>query len=39
MKYTTKQINAFRLFCLKHDIKFNNMAEYNSAIAQYYTGE
>jgi hypothetical protein len=39
MKYTDKQILEFKMFCNKHDIKFNNMTEYRSAIAQYYIGE
>lgn len=39
MKYSENQILEFRLFCLKHDITFNNMAEYNSALSQYYIGE
>jgi hypothetical protein len=39
MKYTDKQIYAFKLFCLKHDIRFNNMAEYRSALSQYFSGE
>lgn len=39
MRYTDKQIYDFKLFCLKHDIRFNNMAEYRSALSQYYIGE
>lgn len=39
MTYTNKQINTFRLFCLKHDIRFNNITEYRSALSQYYIGE
>jgi hypothetical protein len=39
MKYTDKQIAEFKSFCIKHDIRFNNIAEYRSAIAQYYIGE
>ena len=39
MKYTEKQIIQFKSFCDKHNIKFNNIAEYRSAIAQYYIGE
>jgi|APGre2960657373_1045057.scaffolds.fasta_scaffold04191_3 hypothetical protein len=39
MKYTDKQIYDFRLFCLKHDICFNTIAEYRSALSQYYIGE
>ena len=39
MKYTDKQVYAFRLFCLKHDIRFNTISEYRSALSQYYIGE
>ena len=39
MTYTTKQINTFRLFCIKHDIRFNTISEYRSALSQYYIGE
>ena len=39
MKYTEKQIIQFKSFCIKHDIRFNNMAEYRSALSQYYVGE
>lgn len=37
--YTTAQVYRFKLFCIRHDIRFNNMAEYRSALSQYYTGE
>jgi hypothetical protein len=37
--YTTAQVYRFKLFCIKHDIRFNNMAEYRSALSQYYIGE
>jgi len=39
MKYTDKQITQFKMFCDKHDIRFNNIAEYRSALSQYYIGE
>lgn len=39
MKYTEKQITEFKSFCDNHGIKFNNIAEYRSALSQYYIGE
>jgi hypothetical protein len=39
MKYTEKQIIQFKSFCIRHDISFNTIAEYHSALSQYYTGE
>jgi len=39
MKYTEKQIIQFKSFCIKHDIRFNNMTEYRSALSQYFSGE
>lgn len=39
MKYTDNQIAEFKSFCIKHDIRFNNMTEYRSALSQYYNGE
>jgi hypothetical protein len=35
-KYTNNQILEFKVFCDNHGIKFNNMAEYRSALSQYY---
>jgi|APGre2960657444_1045066.scaffolds.fasta_scaffold197629_2 hypothetical protein len=37
--YSTAQVYEFKLFCIRHDIRFNNMVEYSSALSQYYTGE
>ena len=34
--YTNKQIAEFAKFCNRHDIIFNNITEYNAALAQYY---
>ncbi len=34
--YTNKQIAEFAKFCTRHDITFNNITEYNAALAQYY---
>jgi len=34
--YTKKQIAEFALFCIRHDITFNNITEYRAALAQYY---
>lgn len=39
MKYTDKQIREFKMFCDKHDIRFNTLSEYRSALSQYYIGE
>jgi len=39
MKYTDNQITEFVLFCNNHEIRFNNMTEYNSALKQYYTDD
>lgn len=36
--YTQEQIAEFAEFCKRHGITFNNLIEYNSAIAQYYLG-
>jgi len=35
-QYTTKQFAEFRKFCLRHGLKFATMAEYKSAINQYF---
>ena len=35
-KYTQKQIAEFAKFCLRHDLKFATIAEYNGAIEQYF---
>jgi len=35
-QYTAKQFAEFRKFCLRHGLKFATMAEYKSAIAQYF---
>jgi hypothetical protein len=35
-KYTDNQIAEFKSFCDNHKIRFNNMAEYRSALSQYY---
>jgi hypothetical protein len=35
-KYTVKQFAEFRKFCLRHNLKFATMAEYQSALAQYF---
>ena len=34
--YTPAQISRFHRFCDRHGLKFNNMVEYNSAIAQFF---
>jgi hypothetical protein len=34
--YTEKQIKEFAKFCLRHDLKFATMAEYQGAIYQYF---
>lgn len=39
MTYTTKQITEFKSFCIRHDIRFNTISEYRSALLQYYLGE
>jgi hypothetical protein len=39
MTYTNKQITEFKSFCIRHDIRFNNITEYRSALSQYYIGE
>jgi len=38
-KYTNKQIAEFAEFCLRHDLKFATIAEYNGAIEQYFSEE
>jgi hypothetical protein len=38
-KYNNDQVIEFKAFCDKHDIGFNTISEYRSAIAQYYNGE
>lgn len=35
-QYTAKQFAEFRKFCLRHGLKFATMAEFQSAIAQYF---
>lgn len=35
-QYTVKQFAEFRKFCLRHNLKFATMAEYQSAIRQYF---
>jgi hypothetical protein len=35
-KYTKKQIAEFTKFCLRHELKFATIAEYNGAITQYF---
>jgi len=36
MTYTINQILEFKMFCARHDIRFNNIREYNAGIHQYY---
>jgi len=36
-QYTTKQFAEFRKFCLRHDLKFATMSEFQGAIAQYFS--
>lgn len=36
--YTQEQLAEFAEFCKRHQITFNNLIEYNSAIAQYFQG-
>lgn len=36
--YTQEQLAEFAEFCKRHQITFNNLIEYYSAIAQYYYG-
>jgi hypothetical protein len=38
-KYTPEQLAEFREFCLRHEIVFAIIAEFNGAIAQYFSGE
>ena len=35
-KYTTKQKALFAAFCARHEITFNTMGEYYSALDQYF---
>ena len=35
--YTPQQIFKFTKFCIRHNIVFNNMVEYRSAIQQFYS--
>jgi 3,4-dihydroxy-2-butanone 4-phosphate synthase len=35
-QYTTKQFAEFRKFCLRHNLKFATMAEFQSALKQYF---
>ena len=35
-QYTVKQFAEFRKFCLRHGLKFATMAEFQSAIKQYF---
>jgi len=35
--YTQKQIAEFAEFCKRHGLTFANMAEYNGALAQYFS--
>jgi hypothetical protein len=35
-KHTPQQTAEFAEFCQRHALRFNNMAEYNSAIMQYF---
>jgi len=35
-QYTLKQFAELRKFCLRHGLKFATMAEYKSAINQYF---
>jgi hypothetical protein len=34
--YTLKQVNKFQKFCLKHNLKFATMAEYQGALYQFF---
>jgi hypothetical protein len=36
-KYTVKEIAEFRKFCLRHGLKFATIAEFQSALAQYFS--
>jgi hypothetical protein len=36
-QYTAKQFAEFRKFCLRHGLKFATMAEFQGAIAQYFS--
>jgi hypothetical protein len=38
-KYTPEQLAEFHEFCLRHEIIFAIIAEFNGAIAQYFSGE
>lgn len=38
-KYNDAQVIEFKSFCDKHNIRFNTISEYRSAIQQYYKGE
>ena len=35
-QFTVKQCKDFQEFCKRHNIKFNNIPEYYSALVQYY---
>jgi hypothetical protein len=35
-QYRAREIKEFAEFCKRHGIRFNNMVEYYSAIAQYF---
>lgn len=35
-QYTAKQIAAFNAFAARHELRFNNITEFNSAIAQFF---
>ena len=35
-QYTTKQIAEFMSFATRHELRFNNITEFNSAIAQFF---
>lgn len=35
-QYTTKQIAEFMAFATRHELRFNNTTEFNSAIRQFF---
>jgi len=35
-KYTPKEVAEFMAFATRHELRFNNMTEFNSAIRQFF---
>ena len=35
-QYRIRELREFAKFCLRHGLKFATMAEYNSALSQYF---